>query len=282
MKTLRTLIPRRIIPFVLTLMLLGGGAYAEQTRVYSVGVVPQFDARTLQATWQPLLAELSRQSGLRFELIATPSIPAFEEAFAAGQFDFAYMNPYHMLKAHAAQGYQPLVHDHANDLQGVLVVRKDSPITDVKELDGKVVAFPAPNALGASLMIRAELQGKQKVAITPSYVKSHSSVYLNVVTGMAAAGGGVEETLKQQPAEVQEQLRVLYRTVKVSPHPLAAHPRVPAKVAKQVQQALLAMGRSEEGRALLSKVPMREVGEAVYDNYTPLERLGVEPYYVKE
>ena len=38
---------------------------------------------------EPVLDALSRQSGLRFELVGSPSIPEFEKQLLAGEFDFA-------------------------------------------------------------------------------------------------------------------------------------------------------------------------------------------------
>jgi hypothetical protein len=55
------------------------------------------------------------------------------------------------------------------------VVRKDDPIKSAGELDGKEVAFPAPNAFGASLWIRALLAEREKIRIVPAYVKTHSN-----------------------------------------------------------------------------------------------------------
>ena len=61
--------------------------------IYSIGVVPQFEARRIAEIWQPILAEISQLSGVKLELKASPNIPAFEQQFTAGEFDFAYMNP---------------------------------------------------------------------------------------------------------------------------------------------------------------------------------------------
>ena len=257
-------------------------AVADEGPVYTLGVVPQFDSRKILSIWRPILDEIEQQTGIRIRLEGSSSIPKFEKEFQAGKFDFAYMNPYHMLIAHNSAGYQPLVRDHGRQLHGILVVRKDDPIADLSDLQGAMVAFPAPNALGASLMLRAELQGARQIDIEPNYVKSHTSVYLNVVTGMAAAGGGVQKTLSQQPAEIRDQLRVLHRTTKVAPHPLAVHSRVPTKLGERVRQAFLSLGESEAGRAMLSKIPMKQIGIATLDDYRSLEKLGLEPYYVKD
>jgi phosphonate transport system substrate-binding protein len=248
--------------------------------IYSIGVVPQFEARRIAEIWQPILAEISQLSGVKLELKASPNIPAFEQQFTAGEFDFAYMNPYHAIIANKKPGYTPLLRDNGRSLFGIIVVKKDSPIQSVSELDGKTVAFPAPNALGAALLPRAEFDRKFKIKINELYVKSHSSVYLNVLLGKAEAGGGVQKTLSQQPAEVRDQLRVLYQTTKVAPHPLTAHPRIDAAIQDRVKTAFLQLGDSEKGQAMLKTIPMKQIGPASIDDYAPLKEMGLDQYYV--
>ena len=250
--------------------------------VYSVGVVPQFDARRIHSSWAPLIQEVSRLSGVELRLVGSHSIPAFESQLAGGEFDFAYMNPYHLVKANEVQGYEPLVRDGANSLYGIIVVRKDSQFQTLEDLRDQVIAFPAPNALGAALIPRAELTEKFKIPFAPRYVKSHSSVYLNVVLGQAAAGGGVQKTFAQQPDAIKNQLRVIYETTRVAPHPVAVHPRVPADVAQRVREAFQSLGTTTAGRTLLAAVPITEIGPATLADYAPLKRMGLENYYVAQ
>jgi phosphonate transport system substrate-binding protein len=211
----------------------------------------------------------------------SPSIPEFERQFSEGLFDFAYMNPYHMIIANEKQGYKPILRDVARKLYGIIVVKKDSPFKSPKDLDGKKVAFPAPNALGASLIPRAEFRKKYHINIIESYVKSHSSVYLNVVLGLTDAGGGIEKTLFQQPEAIKDQLRVLYKTQGVSPHPIVVHPRVSLGVQGRVIDALLDLGANVLGQIQLSKVPIKKIGKASLKDYEDIRRLGIEEFYVE-
>lgn len=247
---------------------------------YTVGVVPQFSARTLQSIWIPILQDLERRTGHTFVLRGSQSISAFEEQFMAGEFDFAYMNPYHFIKASKAHGYMPLIRDSSKKLRGILVVRKDAPIDDVVQLQGKVIAFPSPNALGASLMMRALLEREFKLDFKPRYVKSHDSVYLNVVMGRTVAGGGIDRTLAKQPPEVRALLRILYTTPAVASHPLAVHPRVSETAREQVQDALIAMGEIEPQRNLLAKIPIGSAGPASSEDYVSLQAMELEAFYV--
>jgi len=243
---------------------------------YSFGVVPQFEQRRLFSIWLPILAELEKRTGLVFKLKGSSRISVFEDKIEEGQFDFAYMNPYQIVKASQLQGYIPLVKDGTKQLRGVLVVQKNSKITEVSQLDGKEVVFPSPNSLGATLMMRADFQNKFKIHVRPHYVQTHSSVYLHVAKGLALAGGGVQQTLEKQSVEIRHRLRVIYRTNAAPPHPIAVHPRVPETDRIRVQKALLKLSKSPEGKKLFARIPMHGVTKAAINDYTKLLDLGLD------
>jgi phosphonate transport system substrate-binding protein len=251
----------------------------ERQEVYSFGVVPQFDARHIYSVWRPILDELQQRTGMRFTLRGSVTIPAFEEEFGGGEFDFAYMNPYQVVKAGDAQGYQPVVRDVGRQLHGIVVVAKDGPVKTVEQLTGKEVAFPAPGALGATLLVRSELQQRYKIDVKPRFVQTHSSVYLNVAMGEVAAGGGVQKTFEQQSEDVKNALQVVYRTQKVAPHPVVAHPRVSPEQVKKVHDAFVEMGKDEKGREMLSKIPVKMIGSASMLDYEPLKKMHLERFH---
>ncbi|VAW89321.1 Phosphonate ABC transporter phosphate-binding periplasmic component (TC 3.A.1.9.1) [hydrothermal vent metagenome] len=259
-----------------------GGAISAQSlsaKTFSVGIVPQFDSRKIHKIWRPILKELEKSTGYKFRLQGAPTIPAFEKKLNVGYFDFAYMNPYHALRANNHQGYIPLVRDIEKPLQGILVVKKGGHVNKIEELANQTVSFPAPNALGASLMIRAELEDFFEIQVQPQYVKTHSSVYLNVVLGITKAGGGVQKTLDQQPSEVRDALQILYKTRHVVPHPISAHPRVSSEVIKQVTETLLSLSNTTQGLKMLKKIPIKKIGPTSLKDYTSLNNLGLERFY---
>ncbi len=252
-------------------------AVADDTTVYRVGVVPQFDSRTTHDIWTPILAQLQTRTGLRFELVGSPNIPAFEKKFEQQEFDFAYMNPYHV--ALAGSHYVPLVRDVATPLQGIIVVLKDSPIKKLSDLQGKNMDFPAPNALAASLLPRAKLN-ELGITVQARYVKTHPSVYLNVALGQTDAGGGIQQTLDEQPIQVRDKLRIIDKTAAVAPHPLVASSRISKEVREKVRAAMLALGETADGRAMLKRIPMDKVGLATPADYETLKTMGLDKVYV--
>jgi phosphonate transport system substrate-binding protein len=241
----------------IALGLSGAPALAQpQPKSLSFGVVPQQAASRLAEDWGPLLAEVSRRSGVSLVFRTAPNIPAFEERLATGDYDLAYMNPYHYVVFHKASGYTAFAKEQERRLKGILVVRKDSAVLKPADLAGKTVVFPAPAAFAASILPQAEF-GRLKIPIETRFVASHDSVYRAVASGLHEAGGGIQRTFEAMPTDVREQLRVLSETPGYTPHALASHPRVPAATVERLRKAMASLADDEIGRALLAPLAFR-------------------------
>lgn len=246
-----------------------------------LGIVPQFPTVELQRRWAPVVDWLEKSCRLSIRLDFAASIPAFEERFLGGQHDLSYMNPYHAVMAYRAQRYEPLVRDGLGMLKGVLTVRTDGTVQRLQDLQGATIAFPSPNAFGASLYMRALLERTHGIRFTPFYAKTHSNAYRHVVKGEAMAAGGVGSTLAAETPEIQSQLRVLYETPATAPHPLVAHPRVSAEQRRCISDQLTATDLPQATRDLLAEIQMPKPIRAVYNrDYQPLEKLALESYVV--
>jgi len=168
-----------------------------------------------------------------------------------------------------------LVRDAQSRLGGILVVPSDSPIRDIHQLEGKTVAFPAPNAYVASLLMRA-LLAREKIHIGADYVGSHGNVFRAAALGAADAGGGANTTLEHEPTALRSQLRMLYTSSLYMSHPFAAHPRVPRQIREKVIVGFLALDGYAEGRAMLEVIQMDQPVRADYEHdYRGLESLGL-------
>lgn len=238
------------------------------------GVVPQQSASTLAQLWTPILQYLSQRTGYSLQFRTAPDIPEFERRLAAGEYDLAYMNPYHYTVFHRAPGYQAFAKEKDRRIQGILVVRKDSPCQRPEDLAGQTIVFPAPAAFAASVLPRASLT-RQGISFTAKYVASHDSVYLAVAKGFYPAGGGIQRTFDTIAPETRDQLRILWTTDAYTPHAIAAHPRVPAAVVKGVQQAMAAMDQDPQGRALLEAVSFKGIAPAEDAEWDDIRALGI-------
>ena len=242
----------------------------------SFGIVPQQTSSKLLRSWGPVLKYLQEQTGQHFIFRTAPDIPTFEARLAAGEYDFAYMNPYHFTVFNQGdEGYQAVAMAKDKRIRGILVVRKDSPATTLEDLKNATLAFPSPAAFAASVLPRANL-GAEQVPFEAQYVSSHDSVYKAVAGGFFPAGGGVIRTFNATDPKVREQLRVLWTTPPYTPHAIAANPRVDAAVVSSVQQALLAMDANEKGRLALENLKIKGLVAAKNSDWDDVRALQIE------
>lgn len=250
------------------------------SKSYKVYVVPQLTATQIYSRWSPLLEQVGKETKQCFELIVPTNIPQFESDLLNGRPDFAYMNPYHAVMKWRNHQYIPLVAS-GDPIFGILTIQNDSKINSIKELSRGRIAFPAPNAFAASLLIRATLT-KEGIPFEPVYVKTHSNVYRSVIRGDVEAGGGIQSTLIAEPPELKAELKTLMETKRYTSHPFSANARVPERTRKAVQDTLVGMDQSSVGSELLKGAQLAKAIAVTYkQNYQPLEALQLEKFVVK-
>ncbi|PCK32430.1 PhnD/SsuA/transferrin family substrate-binding protein [Pseudoalteromonas piscicida] len=242
---------------------------------YTFAFVPQQSANKLAKNWQPILDYVNSRTGDTYTFKTAKDIPTFEQQVAQQGYDVAYMNPYHFVVFNQRSGYQAIAKQKDKKIQGIIVVKKDSEITALAQLQGETLAFPAPAAFAASILPRGEL-AKQGIAFTPRYVSSHDSVYLNVARGFVKAGGGVMRTFNNADPAVKSQLAILWTTQGYTPHAFAVKQTMPADARARLVDALTSLDQSEAGRVLLKTVNFTAITPASNEEWQDVKALQLE------
>ena len=243
-------------------------------QVLTFSVVPQQSASKLARLWTPILNYLSDKSGVELQFTTAKNIPTFEKRLANGDYDFAYMNPYHYTVFSEKPGYNAFARQKGKRIKGIIVVPKRASIESLEELADQSLAFPSPAAFAASLLPQANLN-KRSIDFKSKYVSSHDSVYLNVARGLFPAGGGVMRTFNNTDPKVREQLRVLWTTEPYTPHAFASHPRVKPETVLNVQQAFIDMHNDPVGRALLNSINFKGLETAQNSDWDDVRALDI-------
>jgi phosphonate transport system substrate-binding protein len=270
---------RRLACIALVLLTPGYAMAAVTTTTSEVttltfGIVPQQSAGTLARLWTPVFEHLSETTGYHIEFKTAPDIPEFERRLAAGEYDLAYMNPYHYTIFHQLPGYQAFAREKDKQLYGILVVRADSPYQKPDDLAGQTLAFPSPAAFAASIIARAYLQSLS-IPFEVQYVSSHDSVYRSVARGLYAAGGGVMRTFNSAEDRIREQLRVLWVSPGYTPHAFAAHPRLDSTVVDTIQAAMVQLDQTAAGRTLLGNLSIKGISPARDEEWNDIRAMNL-------
>lgn len=252
-------------------MLLGvGGSTPAQT--LTLGVTPLKSAARLAEEWQPLTEEIGRRAGIELVFRTAPNVPAFGERLAKGEYDIAFMNPYHYALVSAKPGYRAFARERDRPLVGIIVVRKDGPIRSIKDLSGQTVIFPTPLAFAASMLTQAELR-HQGIHIDARYVQSHESVIHGVTSGGFVAGGTIAKIVASAEPGVASQLRDIYQTKAYHAHPFAIHPRLGKDLVMRLRAAFMSLNDDETGRRVLDRIAFKGIEPANDRDYDDARRL---------
>jgi phosphonate transport system substrate-binding protein len=251
-------------------------AAAEESRKYSLGIVPSAPPVTTYTLWAPFVERLSRETGLDFRLKVYEKMADFElDIIAPEGPDFIFVNSLQIVVAHQAQGYIPLVRG-GGKVWAELFVRRDSPVKTVADLAGKRVAFVGSKNL-CSVYIRHVMSGSNETMLfDKEYSGSGANVIRSVMLGKADAGATLSTELDKETPEVIEQIRSIEKTGKIPSHPLAAHPRVPRAVRAVVKNAVLTLAATPSGAELLRTLRLPAPEAADYEkDYRSLEVVDV-------
>lgn len=239
----------------------------EQDKVYTFAVYPQYRSQKLYRNWQPILKRLSEETGLKFKLTGNSSATNFEEALYNGAYDFAYVNPYHATKAGKNKGYKAILNDPNEKIEGILVVKKGK-IKEVSELKNQKIAFPSPNTLAASIILKQELSNQLDARLKPIYLDTPLDVYMKIHNEDILGGGGTKRTFDQLRPSLKADLTILHTTQPVPAHPIIVDYKISKLVKDKVVEAFLKMSKNPKDQILLSKVDLKNINitqQGVYD-----------------
>jgi len=246
---------------------------------YTFARAPQLSPSITSELWEPFVQHLSNSVNGKITLKVYLTREEFESDLRMGKVDFYFGNPGYGVVGHMRNGYIPLIRSNKKLLEGIIVVKNNSGIENLQQLNNKTIAFPDRTAFAASLYLRASIKNDIKINYQTIYTGSHDNNYRTVLIGKADAGGGVERTLLQQDIKLRDQLKIIYKSPGIKPHPLMAHPKVPKSVRQAIQEAVLDLNNDKNGKKLLKQIKLQKPVIANYDlDYKALESATSEMY----
>lgn len=202
---------------------------------YTVSVVPALPATETKRRWQPLLDQLSRDTGFTLHFRFYEDNEQFEEGLMRGEPDFAMIGPYQLWKVRPR--YQPLLRDAA-PMTGLVLVGKNSPVQSLSDLGGRTLAFPSGSDMTTTMVLTQSLKDpKIQPLLRPQ--RTHVNGVRGVMLGKLDAVISNSYSMKLIPPGLEQQLRVIYRTPPTPGPAFASAQHIPAEDALRMKAALL-------------------------------------------
>ena len=129
-------------------LLLTAGAAHGQPASLTFGVLNQQSPALTAERWNPILHYLSEASGVPLQLRMGRTVQETDAMMTRGDFDFVFTN-HNFQSDFDAVPFKVLARWAGEPIRAVIAVPADSPIRNLKELDGKRVSFPSSDAFVA-------------------------------------------------------------------------------------------------------------------------------------
>ncbi len=246
-------------------------------KVYIFGVHPLHNPKRLFEVYQPMLKYInSRLKGSKLRLEASRNYASYDKKLQEAHFDFSLPNPYQTINA-ANNGYK-IFGKMADDenFRGIILVRKDSGIKKVTDLRGKIVSYPAPTALAATMMPQWYMHKNGLDILNDienSYVGSQESSIMNVYLGKSAAASTWpppwKAFIKERP-EIAKEVEIKWTTSFLPNNGLVAKEDVPQELIDEVSKIIFSLHKNAEGKKILEAMYLSRYEKANYATYEPV------------
>jgi phosphonate transport system substrate-binding protein len=220
-------------------------AWATETRPLEIGLVPNLTARTLLTAFEPMRAYLELELRQPVRLSTAPNFREFYARTQQGEFDVVVTPAHFAWLAQHEAGYIPLL-TYTQQLSGLLIVERNSPIQSVADLRGKRIGIVDPLAIVSMRGLRVlQEQGLRPGAdFSVHAIAPHNAAAVAVVQGdldAAIIGSGPYRIMAE---ETRARLRVLRELGAVPNAIYLAHKRLPPARRRALQALLQAFAEN--------------------------------------
>lgn len=212
-------------------------------------VVNQRSVTLTAQAWNPILAYVSRKSGVALRLRMGKTAPETTDMTVKEGIAFAYTN--HLFSVERDKlGYRAIARLGGPSIQGAIVVRYDSPVHSLEQLRGKTVVFPSVNAFVGYQVPIGHLR-ELSIEVDATFAGNQEGAIAQLKTGQAAGAGVNKKSLEQYAARSDFPYRLVWVSEPYIEHPIMAHPSLSAEDVAAVRKAFIEMARDAEGNNVL-------------------------------
>jgi phosphonate transport system substrate-binding protein len=265
----KTLIIALAAGFSLMAATFAGAAGQKDDNVIVFGFLPILSTEKLVARFGPLVDFLSAKLGRPIRLETAPDYAEFVRRTNEKRYDLLFTAPHFYYLAQRKAGYRVIMRVAAPVMQAVIVAPNSSGIKALSDLRGRRIATPDPNSLG-TVLIRDTLHSAgldPDKDVTLISTPSHNASLASAQKGIVDAAGLMATPLQFAEPEVQKAMHVI-ATSQGTPHmPISVGTSISAEQARIIEEALLGLTQSEEGKALLKHLSWPGFTQATPEEY---------------
>jgi phosphonate transport system substrate-binding protein len=266
------MIRSRVAPalFAAILALAASLSHAQEARL-PFGVLNQQSPALTAERWNPILQHVSSVSGVPLQLKMGATVQETDAMMGRGEFDFMFTN-HNFQSEFAPVGYRVIARWAGGPIHCVIAVAADSPIRDLKELDGRRVAFPSPDAFVAYAVPVVALK-RAGVRVVETFAGNQDGALAQLKARRVEAVAVNSRFLAQYAERENVRFREIFVSEGYPDLAVIVHPRVPAAVVEKVRQALVGMKSDPSAAPILARAKSEGFKPATDKDYESVRRI---------
>jgi phosphonate transport system substrate-binding protein len=260
-------------------IIFSGISYAEELKI---GLIPEQNVFKQMKRYKPLGKYLEEKTGNKITFTVLSRYGNIIESFHKMKLDGAFWGSFTGAMAIKKLGIKPISRpvnmDGTSTYHGYILVRKDSGITNVADMKGKVIAF-VEKATTAGYIYPVSYFKKHGIKNIDTYFKeyyftgSHDSAIhavLNKKADIACAKNTVYEMLARDDKRLKEELLIISRSPDVPSNGLGLRKEIPLQVKSDIKDTLLEMHEDPRGKLVLEEFGVFRFIETSEGDYSPV------------
>lgn len=255
-------------------------------------LTPSTDAQAIVKNGDVLAAYIEKETGLSVRVDVPNFYITVVEAFGTKRADVAIMNTFSYLLAHSkyqanavlrvARRYGELSY------RGQFIVREDSGIDSLYQLEGKTIAFVDPSSTSGYIYPKEMLRERNITVKEEMFANGHNQVVLKVYQGDIDAGAvffsptdtvtgerlDARCKIAPQHPDVYDVVKVIGLTREIPNDPVVMRNGLPEHIRQSIIRALMKFQSTVEGKAALMSIASVEgFVETSDDDYAEVRTL---------
>lgn len=258
--------------------------------------VPSVDAKVIDASSKDIKTFLEANTPYRYEIKIPQSYIGVVEAFGSSQADVAALNTFGYLlanKKYGAEAKLTVIRYGSSTYQAQFLARSDDKIQEIKDLEGKKIAFVDPASTSGYLLPMKMLKDAGIKIGEHIFAMKHDNVVSMIYNKQVDAGatfysppenGEIQDArrlVKTQHPDVESRVKIVKLTEPIPNDPIVFRKDMPEAMKTTIIEAFLKFVSTPEGKESFKKVygvtGLQKATDADYDKVRKMmQELGVD------
>ena len=252
------------------------GELENNQETLSIGIFPRRNISVTRKIFEPLRAFLEVKLNQPVKLHTPKSFSSFWDNVENKKYDLVHFNQYHYIISQKKFGYRVILRNKEfgeDTISGAIIVRKDSGINSVEDLNSKLIVFGGGRKAMQSYIIARHLLEDE--GLTPNdyrkdFALNPPNAIMAVYYKKASAAGVGDKILQLEMVKNQintGELKILKKGEQLPQLPWAVNHRLSHRTQTRIQTMLSNMHQTTEGKAVLKAAKLDQFVKTIDSDY---------------